>query len=321
VTIKAGEGIDIILGPSEGRFFSNGFRKVEHEFTPTHVAFENGLPRVTFAVRMTYPSDWSIKPGKELNPHLSTVDAFVISVQLAELLLICHHVDLKRTWIAQAIFTVGSEPQPVDRPIESQAYLVAPPSETPAGVGWTVSCAVGSIRVQMRLVSATLPAKTVRTGDFVVDDELGDGETRFYAHGYRTRTHHIDNITFGDDTSMTARVSVTGGGSSMIGLESGFGPTVSMLDCILAQAQMSQVLLFSLDGLTRDQANTMWMRRIDLEASTPFRPNLGPFWAQVHIAATQILNLHGHPWMTATFEGSFAGISSSYKVACQLPEN
>src|ERR1700738_3999369 len=78
--------IDDYLGPAKNRFFSRGYQRADYEvYNLTVIPEGAGDAGATAGANLRYPADWSQKNGTDLRPHLSTVDALVLGVQLAEL--------------------------------------------------------------------------------------------------------------------------------------------------------------------------------------------------------------------------------------------
>lgn len=320
------DDIDTILGPGEARFFANGFRKVGHGFDPIRLRALDGLPTADTLVKLTYPADWSAKPGLELRPHLSTIDAYVIAVQLADLILDRSGVSpASRTgsFITSVRFDAGSTPQDVDLQVACQATLSAAPThrDPTSAWEWPFACAIGSIRIDLTLTCPEPPNPATPAEQLNIDDALGPAENRFYASGYRDRVHHINHPIITDHSSITALIGIDTppGQNEWSDIEGALTGNVTILDCLLAQSQMSQALLYSLDGLTRNQANTMWMRHVRIAATQPNRPYREPFAATAAVTGSRIVPLNGLQWRTATFQGNFHDITSTYKLASQLP--
>jgi avirulence D protein (AvrD) len=74
--------IDELLGDSHTRFFGSGFRRVRHAIVNVEISPQGR--GVSAVARIAYPAAWSTKKDRELQPHLRTLDAFIIGVQLCE---------------------------------------------------------------------------------------------------------------------------------------------------------------------------------------------------------------------------------------------
>ncbi len=74
--------IDDLLGDSRTRFFGAGYRLIRRHISD--VTLDTRESGVEANAGIEYPSDWSKKKNRELQPHLSSLDALAIAAQLAE---------------------------------------------------------------------------------------------------------------------------------------------------------------------------------------------------------------------------------------------
>jgi len=79
------ERIEDILGPREGRYFSEGFKKSDAYIYDVNV--DPKARKISAKVDFKYPPSWSIKGGKTCERHLSTNDALLVVGQLAQVLM------------------------------------------------------------------------------------------------------------------------------------------------------------------------------------------------------------------------------------------
>ena len=110
------ESIDDILGPREKRFFGAGFRKVSHQIRDIEIGDNEGEGYVKAKVSVLYPNDWSKKSKDiELRPHLSSIDALVLSVQLNEIYLSTKYGlgehQRRKMWLRHFVMKAGATAQ------------------------------------------------------------------------------------------------------------------------------------------------------------------------------------------------------------------
>ncbi|WP_454168130.1 AvrD family protein [Microbacterium lacticum] len=113
--------IDDQLGRASDRFFGEGFTLVRHELTRT--AHSNN--RIDFTISATYPDDWSRKNGRSQKPHLSSVDAMVLTAQMIEEYL-NHNESTHGTttlWISHCSLRPGQQPVDVSRPLQASMEI------------------------------------------------------------------------------------------------------------------------------------------------------------------------------------------------------
>lgn len=155
-----------------------------------------------------------------------------------------------------------------------------------------------------------------------MDALLGPASNRFYGEGYKGQSHAIDELRFApDQLSAVARVAVGNEEGSPYPDDLGgkYRPSVSILDAIIAQSQITQALLYRMDGLAREETNTLWMRRVALNVRTPYRPSSLAFDAESRVEKTQLMALNGGTFRTTDFSGIFQGVQLRYSLAHELP--
>ncbi len=230
--------VDDVLGPASGRFFGSIFRDARQSLD---VVLTTARPdRVEIAGRagVSYHGDhWGTRNGKVRAPHLSSVDATILTDRvLAEVGRSLRDAGLLtgRLVMDRVSITAGMAPD------EELAELVCAGSATvllgePTRVRCTLQ--IGGMRVRAEaaavagepapeLTAADVPALTV--ADVVLDPE-------------------------------TPTVS----GRVVTDLDAGEPSASALIVSMLASAQLAQILVATVDGIPRERSNTLWMRRFD----------------------------------------------------------
>ncbi len=323
--------IDDLLGPSGGRFFGEGFRRVEHAVSQVRLGLlETGRFGLSGEASLSYPSSWSTKnSGSELRPHLSTVDAFVLAVQMIDVLLVKHlglsPNERAAAWLAAVEFRSGTTPVEALEDVRMYASIVSTtrarnPLDGPYQS--VVDAAVGTIKMKL-VVCHDVALHSARAETFSdVDAVLGPREERFYGDGYKKHVHRIGRVRFDDPcTSAVARVQILRDGTRQYPNDLGgaYRPSVSILDCIIAQAQISQALMYKLDDIDRSETNTLWMRKVTIRARTPLRSLDAAFDSRTVVESSRLLSLDGGVYRSTEFSGCFQGLTSRYSLAHELP--
>jgi Pseudomonas avirulence D protein (AvrD) len=331
--------IDDHLGPAQGRFFGHGFRRVAHSVRDVEI--RRGA--ITATAGLSYPDDWSRKSSGSLRPHLSSVDALVLAVQLAEAHLThTRRLDAgqrRRTWLRSFDMRGGRVPQEDLTALPVQAIQLAT-----RGTVSTYSCLIGTLGVTCEIEhDATYhgldsplgaPADTTyRNLDSLLgapadttcrnlDSLLGAAEDRYYGAGFRRRAQRIADVRVapdGEAIAATVAVADPGGGRDL-GLGGAYGPAPSMLDGLVCLAQLAQVLAYRLDGIERGQSHTLWMRRLAQSSAAPPRRATGPVTAKLALQRSRVLAFGDGRWRTLDVAGELHGIRVRSSIAHQLPE-
>ncbi|MFF4170128.1 AvrD family protein [Streptomyces sp. NPDC001744] len=332
LTLKS---IDDYLGPGEGRFFSRGYQRATYlvrDVVATPLGTER--PGVRATVDVGYPADWSRKKdGTDLRPHLSTVDALVLGVQLAELHLV-HAYGLRGAArstmrLRAVVLRAGGAPQEELLGIPASSRLVRT-EEVPGAAGRFLSVhdgAVGSLRVRCEIEHDAGERATGEGRFDSLDEGLGDGRFRFYGEGFKRRRHVIGNVEV-DMEELTAGADVhfrddRPAGGVALGVDAATGPAVSPVDAFVVNLQLVQVLMYELDRIDRANSNTLWMMQTVLTAADTVPPlptdPSEPGRATARLLSKRLLPLRGGIWRSVEIEAGLAGIGLRCSFAHELP--
>ncbi|MGW5847843.1 AvrD family protein [Streptomyces sp. NPDC055254] len=328
--------IDDYLGPGDQRFFGEGFKRGVHEVGEIVVGHdESGTGYVRGRASVAYPSDWSRKGDTDQRPHLSTIDVLVLGVQLSEVYL-AHSRGLDEqqragAWIRKARIKAGSSP--VEEDLQGFDIQAVPTEVRPSPDGadrlvTVLDAKIGTLTVRTEIDHPVgTPVST--TGTYPsLDAVLGESPQRPFGTGYKSRRQTIENIEFtgAGDTARTASgvgfVLRDDAPTQGRGVEGRYHSSVSMIDSFVVGLQLGQVLLYELDGVSRANSNTLWMRQTVLEADSPLRPLAEITTTSAHLADSMVLNTSkGETWRRADIVGELGGIRLRASVAHQLPRD
>lgn len=314
------------LGAPERRFFGEGYKRAEHRLADLDFA-PDAVPALSGTAAVTYPADWSRKGAVDQKPHLSTIDVLLLGVQLTEALLARHRgltdEELRTAWLRRVRVKAGASP--VEDELSAVPVAARLDGEQPSpDAGRTVSvvdATVGALTVRVELDHpdvhrAPAPAAPAARAD------------RPYGEAFRQRRQSVEDVhvTPARDRA-TARVGLTAwdlAAAPGSGTEGGHQPSAGLIDAFVVALQLGQILLYELDGLTRADSDTLWMRSTVWEASSPWRP-LTPPEGGLHAVtaelrdATRLTTRHGDTWRRADIAAELAGVRVVSSVAHRLP--
>ncbi|AYC37727.1 AvrD family protein [Streptomyces griseorubiginosus] len=323
------------LGPAEHRFFGDGFRRVRQRLHDIRVVRGPHAAEARARASVRYPPDWSAKSTKgTLVPHLSSIDTLLLGAQLAEILLV-HAYDLdpgarSRMWLREVRLRAGGRPQ------EDLDHLavhgVARPAESVPVVdglrATVVHTRIGSMDVRSEVQHETGDGYRADSGEArhaSAVDALGEPCRCYFVEQFRHRgLEFVDMAVDRAAREIDATVRITPapgeGHPFSTGLEAAYGPSASMIDAITVTGQLTQVLLYALDGLDRHDSDTLWLRRATLSTRLPLRALDRPFPARARIEDTHRLAMADDTWRACDLSYSFHGISGRFAVAHRLPD-
>lgn len=264
------EPLDSYLGPSEGRYFSSGYRHVQHR-----VDASAGSSSLNAVGQVRYPDDWSVDgAGRRRRPHLSSIDAVTLSLlSLEQTMPAVRDVNLEQLYVASIRLRAGASPwEHLDDVPVQLAY-------TYDAAGLHLNGTVGNIRVRLWVADSQRHGPA-RTGGLSVYGEL------FRTTRCRTvDLHHLsDSVLVGSHSvDLTSEVAPRG-------LESAHWPGLTVLDYLVTLGQMTQALVYSSAGLTRATAGPLWMRTMRVEREgQPNRVSESNFVSRAEMTRDRVL--------------------------------
>jgi hypothetical protein len=324
--------VDDYLGPGANRFFGAGYKRANQRLTGIVVDIgADGAGTARAEASVDYPPDWSRKGSTDQLPHLSSIDVLLIGGEIAEAYL-TRALDLSVTERA-ALRLRKVRLQAGSSPVEEElaAFPVRARIGAPAPLtGWAdtavsvVDCQVGKLRARLEVLHAAKPPapRVARYAD--ADAALGAPHRRPYAAAHRDKTQTVDGIQL-DLAARTATARLAASWTTpdelrLTGLDSGAHRGITAVDVFVAAIQLGQILLYELDGLSRADSNTLWMRQTTIVIGAPGRPGAGPGTLRVRLADAELLTAgDGGQWRSARIEADFDHFAIACAVAHRLP--
>jgi hypothetical protein len=294
--------IDQALGDAGDRYFGEGHRRTAYEFEPVEVSRGHASGRG----RVSQAGAWSTKGATTLAPHLSSIDAVVLTALALEQALALEPVPVEALVVTDVTVRARSAADPSGAAIAVQA-----------GAGWDPqhgafvgSGSVGPIRVDC-----------VLTASGSVPRQRDVAERRpFFAHHLGSREQHIDDLEVDRDArSLRARVGALevrdASAGPFTGLQASRAGQLSVAECIVCLAQLAQVMAYEHDQVARAESSTFWMRRLNVSLSPPY-PSVGQLLS-VEAMLTRALSvrLDGQEWRSLRLTAEAPGLRAEADVA------
>ena len=322
--------IEQCLGSPEGRFFGVGFKRVAHSLTRLEISARPGLGAVTARAALSYPEDWSRKAAGAPPPHLSSVDAVALMVELVDAYLAdtfrLDPAQRGRSELRSYQMRVRS-PQEELRSFAVQAVCVSSCEPTAGLAGRSASmfeCAIGTVRAVCTIEHETTEHRVASRWYATSSDILGE-RPRPFSDGYKRRGHRIEDLLLANDLrAIQATVTVdrpSGEHDDVVGFGSSLETYTSPIDCLVVLAQLGQVLAYRLDAIERTSSNTLWMRRLSMQTPTSHQPIDTDLPADVGVTRSGLLSIGPRRWRTLDFSGHLMGVRIEAALAHQLPDD
>ncbi|MGZ0782535.1 AvrD family protein [Pseudomonas saponiphila] len=297
------------LGPAADRFFGAGFKRVK--YGTRHLSLTD--TSVDSSISLSYPAGWSKKIGSgELVPHLSTIDALAIAINLCQDVLLEKFANVDCCWVRRISIKAGKKPEEDLREIQAHMHEELPQVDTQGDTCLAFSGHVGAMALQLEIVR---PAAADGRAN-----QDGSGNN-YYVEGFRKRTQLIDDIVFDSPLKAISKLVVVDEepGSARGGIEASYPQVVTPIDAFVSHLQIAQVLLYKLDNLQRGQSNTLWMRTTTITAQDPARRSAQARVLMTELKDANIVTVKGEDWRVAEIVGHLSGMTLSCSVAHLLP--
>jgi hypothetical protein len=317
--------IDELLGDSRTRFFGAGFRLVKHQVGDVEVDPRGQTARAV--AKIDYPATWSIKKSGDLQPHLSTLDAFTIGAQLCEAYVrTAYGVDggaADRMWLSRTMLKPSNAPTLDLAAVPASCTLLKTESASDSLCGHLSSftAKIGSMALEFVIDHPIerLSQETESWGD--IAELLGPSERRYFGSGYMATEVVLRDIElFGSGERVRAIMDLVDPPETppLRGMGAAYAPFVSSANVIVGVAQLAQALMYRYDDISREVSHNLWMRRVVLDSRVPVNMRHGLI-AETWSTKMSLLPVKETMWRSGNFALTVPGIIGEYNLAHQLP--
>ncbi|MBD2801581.1 hypothetical protein ID854_14265 [Xenorhabdus sp. M] len=276
---------DSYLGSSKTRFFSSGYKKVDYEIKDEVILGNEYNSMLT----LIYPDDWSIKNKKNLNPHLSSVDVILMSAYASGKLL----NQFENSYYKITSMMICASHTPVERL-----------TNIPINFGLNYCEEEGIIYLQGKVgnMKSQLKVERKKDNDILLTPVFSRKE-------FKSVNHEIKDILLEGKYKSEALVVKT-----ILGRKTDY---IDYIDAFVSSLQIGQILLYELDGITREESNNLWMRNIKLNETDAYNhKNSGTL--EVTLENTNLISKGNDKWRSADIVANLNNIQVRCSVAHQL---
>lgn len=303
--------IDDLLGASHQRYFEAGYKQVKHNIEDIHI--DPNSNNFDAFVRIDYPSSWSKKKtSKELTPHLSTIDVFVIAAQMCDVFM-NHCYDFsegasKQAWL-RALTVKAAKESVLDLshiPLSGQLVKSVKTDTSLNGYISEFELSLGGFSLNLEVDHSPLDSQCSNAPITFssLNEMLGSDRATFYGEQYANITNHIylDQIA---STEIIGHICIEkmAAYNPCSGLGAAYSGCHNPLNLMICAAQISQVLVYQIDQLSRENTKNLWMRSIKVFCPHPLIKG-GGFPIKVETKKTRLINKGGESWRMAELKAT-----------------
>jgi hypothetical protein len=257
--------IDDALGDRHGRFFGEGFKRVTYSLTDIAItAGTASTPGEVDAIAGIHlPNTWSRKGEAVQRPHLSTLDGMLLAARLTGVYAAhTHRLAADAPFRVRGI-RIKAGASPDEEGLERFGVTARHRSTTasPDAAGrcvTTMECTVGSMTLQVEAEHPAADDPDRTSGSYTTAEDLnGPWNSTAFGVSHHSRSQYLEDVV-ADVSAGTAHARLTLVDTPGPDTAKEHGPTE--IDLFVSALQLGQVLLYELDGLTRAESNTLWMR-------------------------------------------------------------
>lgn len=253
---------EAVLGPSERRYFGQGYRLTEYKLSELICTDD----RVVGRARVTYPLNWSQKNGQDpRNSHLSTIDATILAQRMTEFYLLSKPrlalPQISTASIERMVISAGAKPL---EEIDTVPLSTVRTDTTDHSDAWSTTSLthkIGSMTVQTLVRHRTPPTAPAPLDTTHLEESLNEPERDLFRN-----TVHNGTVQENQNTtdSITCELLTTPTPGHAVGLESSYWPQATLVDRLVLAGQMAQVLIYRRLQTDRDATDTLWMRKVEI---------------------------------------------------------
>lgn len=314
--------IEDFLGEKNKRFFSHGYKRTTRSISNI-VITDSGAEA---ACQVSVPEDWSLKGNTHQAIHLSSIDALLIALQLSEAYCVVRYrlSEAQRRAMTIEYFSMKADEKPLEdlSSFRAMVGLLAVNNNT-----LSLTSNVGGMHIELKFQLPILlnnphnnyvffPNKAARYK--TIDVILGKAGTNFYGGRFADATHNIKNVSV--DLGLLSVTSDVDGDfpsrSGYRGMETMLKQCASPIDVMVIISQLIQCYLYLLDGISRANSSTLWMRSMTLEMSD--ETNQDDMSASINVLRSEKILVNNIPWRCAYVRGNFGGMTIFYSLAHAL---
>lgn len=304
--MKSPVHIDKILGSSQKRYFGNGYKQVKHDIS--NINIDPKTHKFTADISIQYPGDWSKKEtSKELQPHLSTIDAYILSSQMVEAYLcfcqLLSEDDRKQSWIRKLSIKAGKSPvNDLSRiAMKGEFEETKTTKDSLNGYISNFRLVLAGFTIQLELDHG--PTRTILSSDAgffqSIYDVLEHTQSSYYGFQYKNLQHEIF-ITQANAEKLDSEIIINKESDFLV--SNNLGAThasfYNPLDILISCAQLCQILMYQIDDLDRSNTKNLWMRSITVYCPKPLIKE-GRFPVTVSVDKSKLLEKGESEWRFA----------------------
>lgn len=312
VTLKNAEQI---LGSKEDRYFAVGYKKISCELFD----YRFTKNKLTASLRFDWGKNWSIKKGKATVQHLGSIDGSLVAIKVLELFL-ATKFNLTIEEIADcSIKRIDFSTRPCFQNLGPQHDVeltnVLSYYDKENSVINEFEILVKNFRFFIYLDLG----RQFNLSQILQDQKLSRGSNNsmsYYNVGYKFTSVDIENVFLNLESRSITGNSILNYSDPIVkhGLGIGHQWPLTFIEYLSIAGQLTQILLYNLENVTREESNNMWVRSLTANFHPESTNQSNEFFSMAHFTEFNSVKIKSENWRTVTAKFKIGNIIGFAKV-------
>lgn len=304
-----------ILGSKEKRYFAAGYKKISCELFDYRLA-ENKL---TASLRLDWGKNWSIKKGKVIVQHLGSIDSSLVAIKVLELFLVVKYNLTVEEIACCSVKKIDFKTQPCFQN-HSQQHDVELTNVLSYYDNENLMVNEFDILVKnFRFFISLNLGRQFNSSHIQQDQNLPRGlnnSTSYYNVGYKLTSVNIENVFLNLENRSITGNSILNHSDSVVkhGLGIGHQWPLTFIEYLSIAGQLTQILLYKLENVTREESNNMWVRSLTANFHPGSANQSNEFFSMAQFTEFNSVKIKTDNWRTVTAKFEIGNINGFAKV-------
>ncbi|OFX57868.1 MAG: hypothetical protein A2066_04470 [Bacteroidetes bacterium GWB2_41_8] len=301
------------LGDKRRRYFSSGYKKVNCKLS--NYQYSDG--KLSALLKPDWGKKLSIKNSGKVALHIGSIEGALVAFRMLELFLACRYnltaYQISACSIRKIEFRTRQCEQGIDLPFNVEVSdSFSEIEKIEVGI-YSFNILVGNFHfaIEVDLKALVVPSE--------FSNEKFTRALLFWANQYYTlgyKSTYIDVVNLVLNLESRTVVGISKVRSSHAEGQSGLGicnrQGLTFIDFLSISGQLTQILLYQLENITREESNNMWVRSLIAEFCIDDSPPKK--FSKAHFSGFSLVKLKEESWRAVTAQFEIGNIKGTAKV-------
>lgn len=302
------------LGDKEERYFSSGYKKITCELFDNHLINH----KLTASLRLNWDENKSLKKGKVIDHHMGSIECSLVAIRSLELFLIAKYnltdYEISACYIQRIEFKTKPCAQNFNYTNDVEVTNIHLHRKNMDLYTGNFEILVKNFQFLIELNMSRQFNSSELPGERFSENIINPAH--YYYHGYRLTSIDIENLLLNlENRSVIAESKVTHPNEVF---EAGLGTKnlrgLSFVEFLSIAGQLTQILLYKLENISREESNNMWVRSLSADF-LPVKTNQQiEVSSKAYFTEFSLVKIKGEEWRTVTAKFEIGNIQGSAKV-------